>query len=346
VAGLDRILALAQQEVRLRETGQTSMFDMFGSEVDTPLPALELPVLVTPRQELLGWEKELLGAYMSDHPFKQAAVDLADHLTAQLSELGPELVGSEAVVAGTVTTIRRLSTRQGKTFAAFGLEDLGGTAELTLWPDGYERYRELLVEGTVVLARVSVRQRMDRVTFAVEELCGYDLDAGTPVGFDPARFKVRTRRRAPEPALAAGDGPGVEAAPPLEAGGRSHLRLVAGGAAPAPEPAPPRAAVRPPEELVGPRRLQIDLDETTDEPADRRRVRKIVAVLASAPGADPVELRVRTRSGAVQRLRLGTVALNEDVLRLVQGLLGVLGNAREVGDPSYGRVVAVAAGGG
>jgi hypothetical protein len=97
---------------------------------------------------------------------------------------------------------------------------------------------------------------------------------------------------------------------------------------------------------VGPRRLQIDLDETTDEPADRRRVRKIVAVLASAPGGDPVELRVRTRSGAVQRLRLGTVAVNEDVLRLVQGLLGVLGTAREVGDPAYGRDVAVAAGGG
>ncbi|MCC6236310.1 MAG: DNA polymerase III subunit alpha [Dehalococcoidia bacterium] len=344
VAGLDRILSLAQQEVRLRETGQTSMFDMFGTAQDTPLPALELPVLVTPRAELLGWEKELLGAYMSDHPFKQAAVDLADHLTAQLTELGPELVGAEAVVAGTVTTVRRLSTRQGKTFAAFGLEDLGGTAELTLWPDGYERYRELLVEGNVLLARVSVRQRMDRVTFAVEDLCAYDLDTGSPVGFDPARFKVRKRRGSPEPALAAGDGPGIEA-PATSGAARGHLRIV-GGAGPSAEPAAPRVPARPPEELVGPRRLLIELDETTDEPADRRRVRKVIAVLASSPGAAPVELRVRTRSGSVQRLRLGTVALTEDVIRLIQGLLGVLGTAREAGDQAYGRDDAVAVGGG
>ncbi len=97
---------------------------------------------------------------------------------------------------------------------------------------------------------------------------------------------------------------------------------------------------------MGPRRLLIELDETTDEPADRRRVRKVIAVLASSPGAAPVELRVRTRSGSVQRLRLGTVALTEDVIRLIQGLLGVLGTAREAGDQAYGRDDAVAVGGG
>src|SRR5690606_12602966 len=87
VGGLDRILGLSQQEQRLRETGQTSMFDMFGTEVDTPLPGLELQPMATPKQEILGWEKELLGTYVSDHPFKHAATALADILTAQTSDL-------------------------------------------------------------------------------------------------------------------------------------------------------------------------------------------------------------------------------------------------------------------
>src|SRR5439155_19806003 len=86
VFGLDRILALAQQEQRLRETGQTSMFDMFGSQVDTPLPALELPTVVTPPAEMLGWERELVGTYLSEHPFQRASANLAHYVTAQLAQ--------------------------------------------------------------------------------------------------------------------------------------------------------------------------------------------------------------------------------------------------------------------
>src|SRR5688572_13002775 len=288
---------------------------------------------------------------MCAHSFNQASVELAPYLTAQLTEIGPDLAGAEAVVAGTVGTVRRLSTRQGKTFAAFALEDLSGTVELTVWPDGYERYRELLIEGNVLLARIGVRQRSDRLTLAVEDLCGYDLDAGAPIGFDPARFRVKApRRRAPEPALSVGDESApynFDAAPTLEPGtgspaGRGHLRLVAS----APDEAPPAQPTIPIEERTGPRRLRIEMQETTDEAADRRRVRKIVAVIASAPGDAPVELLIRARDGTAHLLRLGTVTLNEDVIRLAQGLLGVLGSVREIGDSAYGLNVAVAVGGG
>ncbi|MFN8639987.1 MAG: OB-fold nucleic acid binding domain-containing protein [Dehalococcoidia bacterium] len=220
---------------------------------------------------------------MSDHRFKQAGADLAEHLTGgNCPSSDSDLVGSEAIVAGTVTTIRRLSTRQGKTFAAFGLEDLGGSAELTLWPDGYERYREILVEGNVLMARVSVRQRTDRVTYAVEELCAYHLDTGALVGFDPARFLGAKSRRRTEPALAASRGGAPEV--PAAGGptvGRGHLRLL-------PSQMPRRQ--RPRCRSAGPRRqsalgaCRSSPTRTTISPRFRRRVRKIVAVLASAPG--------------------------------------------------------------
>jgi hypothetical protein len=50
------------------------------------------------------------------------------------------------------------------------------------------------------------------------------------------------------------------------------------------------------------------MEETTDEAADRRRMRKIVAVLATAPGTAPVDLQVRARDGRAQLLRLGTAS--------------------------------------
>ena len=43
LAGLDRIMGLANQEARRRESGQTTMFDLFGDSVDAPLPELQLP---------------------------------------------------------------------------------------------------------------------------------------------------------------------------------------------------------------------------------------------------------------------------------------------------------------
>ena len=44
LAGLDRIVSLAQREAKLKETGQSTMFDMFGDTVATPLPALTTPL--------------------------------------------------------------------------------------------------------------------------------------------------------------------------------------------------------------------------------------------------------------------------------------------------------------
>ncbi|MQC19495.1 MAG: DNA polymerase III subunit alpha, partial [Chloroflexi bacterium] len=189
VAGVDQLLSLAQQEQRLRETGQTSMFDLFGDQVDTPLPALELDVVEVPRREMLSWEKELLGTYITEHPFQQAASALAEYVTAQVAEVGADLAGGEVTLAGMVTNVRSLATRQGRPFAAVTIEDLSGSAELTLWPEAYERYRDRAVPGNVVLAKATVRSRGERLTVAVEELAPFDLDAGRLIDFHAERFR-------------------------------------------------------------------------------------------------------------------------------------------------------------
>ncbi len=208
VFGVDRIVALGQQEQRLRETGQTSMFDLFGSQVDTPLPALELQPIVTPPQEMLSWERELLGTYISEHPFRRAAERLGEYVTAQLAEVDAELAGQELIIAGTVKSSRRLTTKQGKPFAAVTVEDLSGTGELTVWPEQYQQYREILVEGNVVLARVSVRERGDRLTVAAQSLAGYDTDSGTLLAPDLSQFRVVGGRASkPRPPAPPPDGP-------------------------------------------------------------------------------------------------------------------------------------------
>jgi len=349
IGGLDRILSLAQQEQRLRETGQTSMFDLFGAQVATPLPALEIETIAVPQQQLLQWEKELLGTYLSEHPFQQAAQHLAPWVTHPLAELTADLAGQEAVVAGTVAGVRPLATKQGKAFAAITLEDLSGQAEVVVWSDQYEPWkaRGLLFEGTVLMMKVAVRQRGDRLTVAASEATAYDYDSGRPADVNLSRFAVRgapaLRRVAEDPT------PYTTAPPPAptspDRGGRPALRIVTPDAPPPPEPVeapaePPRA------DASGPHRFVITMEETTDEAADLRRLRRVCAALDERSGDLPVEIVVRQRGGSAARLRRGGVdpAALEELLKRMRGLLGVLGEAREAGT-SATDALAVAAGG-
>ncbi|HLE02616.1 MAG TPA: DNA polymerase III subunit alpha, partial [Dehalococcoidia bacterium] len=65
---LDRILSLAHREQKLRDTGQVSMFDLFGERVAVPLSSLEMePVPLSPREKR-DWEKELLGVWLTSNP--------------------------------------------------------------------------------------------------------------------------------------------------------------------------------------------------------------------------------------------------------------------------------------
>ena len=83
----------------------------------------------------------------------------------------------------------------------------------------------------------------------------------------------------------------------------------------------------------GPRRLRVTLEETTDEGADRRRLRKICAVLDRHRGELPVELVIRRRGGGAVRLSRGAVeaTATERMVPEVRALLGVLGAVEEIG---------------
>ena len=136
-ASAEDISRRARRAQELRESGQTSMFDLFGNEVATPKP------LITERQETvdvtaaeqLNWERELLGAYISRHPLQAAAVELQSQVSHSLAEVNDELLGQSLTVAGLVNNIRQLTTKRGDQFAAVEIEDLSGAQELTIWPE-------------------------------------------------------------------------------------------------------------------------------------------------------------------------------------------------------------------
>jgi DNA polymerase-3 subunit alpha len=284
VSNLDRVHSLMQREQRLKDSGQSTMFDLFGEQVAVPMPGLELHDVEVPRQEVLSWERELLGIYISEHPFKRAAVDLAPHISAVISEVTQEMSGRDIVIAGLVSSTRPLLTRDGRTFIAAEIEDLSGSVEITVWPDIYEATRDCWQPGQVLLVHARVKARDER------------LNIGVTMARRWTEGENLEDLPAPEPEF-------VSQAPANGNGGKKGRNGYSNGVA-AP---PPQTA-----EQRNPRLLHITLQETDDEADDRRRLAQLVEALRSYPGSDEVRLTLRTAQDE-HMLSLGTALVTDGI---------------------------------
>ncbi|MFC1903739.1 DNA polymerase III subunit alpha [Chloroflexota bacterium] len=169
---INRILSLAQREQRLRETGQSTMFDLWGEVTAVPMPNLDLETADVPVKEKLNWEKELMGVYLSEHPFSSVASSLGSE-TILCGQIDAELVGQTVVVAGMVASVRNLLTKDGNAFASAVLEDLDGQIEVMVWPRVYADTADLWEEGNIVLVEGKVRLRDDRMQLSCEKVRRY-----------------------------------------------------------------------------------------------------------------------------------------------------------------------------
>ena len=80
-----------------------------------------------PRKTILAWEKEHLGAYLSEHPLTDVYAEArrAGEQYVAISELDGELAGQTVRVLGCVAGVRKMTTRANKTMAVVTVEDLG-----------------------------------------------------------------------------------------------------------------------------------------------------------------------------------------------------------------------------
>ena len=173
----DRILSLAQREQRLRETGQATMFDLWGETVPAPMPGLDLAAAGISATERLTWEKELMGVYLSEHPFSLLMSKVAPGMATLCGQIDAELAGQDVVVAGMIASVRYLFTRDRRPFASAVLEDLDGSIEVMVWPKVYAETRDLWQDGNILLVEGKVKIRDDRVQLNCEGVKLYQPEA-------------------------------------------------------------------------------------------------------------------------------------------------------------------------
>jgi DNA polymerase-3 subunit alpha len=156
LAVLDQVLDAGQRAQKARATGQSSLFDLFGTPSDSgPTQSINVsfPIINETREqkrELLTWEKELLGTYISDHPVIQALrdADLSD--ITLLSAINDELVGQALSFAGMLTNTKTVTTKKGDSMFVGTFEDMEGTIECVAFPKVFEKFQSLLHADAIV----------------------------------------------------------------------------------------------------------------------------------------------------------------------------------------------------
>ena len=176
LASVGRILGMAQREARLRETGQTSMFNLFGEEVPIPLREVALEGDDALPREKVAWEKELLGVPLSENPMSVLAFNNTTEAIASRDQIDDEMDGQRVSVVGQLSSAAERLTRKGGTFVVGTLELLGGSIEVIAWPDLFEETRELWQEGALLWVVGRVRDREGETSIHCDEVRPFQLE--------------------------------------------------------------------------------------------------------------------------------------------------------------------------
>ncbi len=159
LAALDGAVERAAQAQKDRRSGQTSLFGMFEAPGSSSAPAESYPDIDewNPKQLLL-FEKEALGFYISGHPLDRYRADLARYADATTVDFVEGRRGpGEASIGGVVASYRERPTRKGDgKLAFFNLEDSLGQLEVIVFPKTFEKLRPILVSDEPLLCRGKV----------------------------------------------------------------------------------------------------------------------------------------------------------------------------------------------
>lgn len=151
---MDPCVDSALKRQRDEEAGQVSMFDLLGGEADDDAPPPD--GIEWDKGVLLAFEKEMLGIYVSDHPLREVAglIERArDYSLGDVEEFTDKTAGW---FAGIIASASRIATRAGKLMGTFVLEDLEGSMEGVLFPQTYDRFRDVVTEDAIVRVRAKV----------------------------------------------------------------------------------------------------------------------------------------------------------------------------------------------
>ena len=165
-----QIVYHVNQEKKYAMTGQMTLFDMVGEEEKEQFE-IKLPdVGEYSKENLLAFEKEVLGVYLSGHPLQEYEDKWRKSISATTLDFQPDEEtgrakvhdGTREIVGGIITAKTIKHTKTNQMMAFLSLEDLVGTVEVIVFPRDYEKNREYLEIDKKIFVKGRVSEEEER----------------------------------------------------------------------------------------------------------------------------------------------------------------------------------------
>ncbi|MDD4358599.1 MAG: DNA polymerase III subunit alpha [Candidatus Pacebacteria bacterium] len=180
---LEKILNWSRENQKQKETCQGGLFDMFSSSealkiiLDNANPAT--------KQEMLDWERELLGLYISGHPLEKYK-NFLEQRTMKIKKIVEDLTiegahrpafdrltmqGDMVSIGGIVTETKKIMTKKGELMMFIKVQDLSEKIEVIIFPSLYTKVPEIFQENKIlfITGRTDIKDGSPKIIANVAE---------------------------------------------------------------------------------------------------------------------------------------------------------------------------------
>ena len=188
LSNLEALLNFNKQISKIRDSKQSSLFGGSLGENYATRPSLS-ETSPLEQQEKLNWEKELLGLYITAHPFN----DFKKHIkeaTVPLGDLSGYLGEEEVTIAGIVTSIKKIITRNSKSMLFTKIEDESEKTEILVFPNLLKETEEVWEEGKAVICKGKISDKDNEIKVLADVAHSLDLE-DIPGSLNRFRTKVQ-----------------------------------------------------------------------------------------------------------------------------------------------------------
>ena len=167
-----QIVDHVNQEKKYAMTGQMTLFDLVDEEQKSEFE-IKLPdVGEYTKENLLAFEKEVLGIYISGHPLEEYEEKWRKSISATTADFQPDEEtgrtkvhdGAREIIGGMITDKTVKHTRTNQMMAFLTVEDLLGTVEVVVFPRDYEKNRVLLEVDNKVFIKGRVSEEDEKAS--------------------------------------------------------------------------------------------------------------------------------------------------------------------------------------
>ena len=157
----ERMMDIADDEVRHSMAGQLSLFDSGDSEPAVSDSMISQAVEDYTLPQKLAYEKDFAGIYLFSHPLDPYLLKSKVYSETNIYKIIENPTNSRVKLCGVISSIRKKRTKSGMLMVNMQLGDYYSDIELTAFENTYGRYSAHIVEGTAVYVEATVNNRGD-----------------------------------------------------------------------------------------------------------------------------------------------------------------------------------------